>query len=221
MVEKEYIFRFLRDLSNNNSKEWMDKNRSRYHTAKERWIEEVDLILSRLSKHDPYFEQFKPKDTLMRINNDRKFNPDKPVYKDYFSCSPMQKTDAFARIHISAGLSWSFIGGGLWRPERKVLKQVRDAIDYDGNELLEIINNKKFRDFFGGLAEDPNKLKTSPRNYRNNHEHIELLRYNNLTAQKELTQKIVISAGFVDFVEEAFVTLKPLNNFFKKAISVD
>lgn len=221
MVQKEYIFRFLRDLSNNNSKNWMDENRERYHTAKERWIEEVDLILKRLSKHDSYFEQFKPKDTLMRINNNRQFHPDKPIYKDYFSCSPNTKSQPFAKIHISVGISWSFLGGGLWRPDNKVLKQVRDTIDYDGDELVEIINNKEFKDFFGGLAEDTQKLKTSPREYPNDHKHIELLRYKNITAQTELTQKIVTSDGFVDYVEQAFLMLRPLNNFIEKAISVE
>ncbi|MBP2831085.1 DUF2461 domain-containing protein [Aquimarina sp. U1-2] len=220
MVQKEYIFRFLRDLSNNNSKEWMDENRERYHTAKERWIEEVDLILDKLVKHDNYFQNFKPKDTLMRITNNRQFHPNKPIYKDHFSCSPINKGDAFARIYISVGVGHSFIGGGLWRPEKKVLKQVREAIDYDGEELRDILEDKKFQDFFGGLAHDPDKLKTSPRNYSNDHKHIELLRYNNLTAQVKLTQELVVSDDFVDYVEEAFVTLQPLNKFIMKAISV-
>ncbi|GAB5476149.1 MAG: DUF2461 domain-containing protein [Maribacter sp.] len=221
MMHKEYIFRFLRDLSDNNSKDWMDDNRERYHMAKARWIEEVDLILKRLSKHDPYFEQFKPKDTLMRINNNRQFHPDKPIYKDYFSCSPSTKAEPFAKIYISTGISWSFLGGGLWRPDTKILKQVRDAIDYDGDELVEIINTKEFKDFYGGLAYDDQKLKTSPREYANDHKHIDLLRYKNITAQAELTQKIVVSDGFVDYVEEGYLALQPLNDFLKKAISVD
>ena len=221
MINKEYIFQFLRDLGDNNSKEWMDENKDRYNTAKERWITEVDLILKRLSKHDSYFEQFKPKDTLMRINNNSMYHPDKPIYKDYFSCSPTRKNDKFSRIHISTGISWSFLGSGLWKPEKKVLKQVRDAIDYNGDELLDIINHKKFKNFFGGLAEDSGKLKTSPRGYSNDHKHVELLRYNNLTANVKLTQEMVISDGFVDYVEEAFLTLKPLNDFLEKTISVE
>jgi len=220
MNNKKDIFIFLRDLSENNSKEWMDQNRRRYLAVKEQWILEVEQILIRLAKHDPYFTQFTAKQTLMRINNDRKFHPNKPVYKDYFACSPMRKGDAFARIHISAGISWSFLGGGLWKPERTVLKQVRDAIDYDGDELVAIINHPQFVKVFGSLSEDPQKLKTSPRNYPKDHKHIELLRYNNLTAQATLTEEIVVSDGFVDYVEEVYVALKPLNNFFEKAISV-
>lgn len=219
MVNKEYIFRFLRDLSDNNSKEWMDANRERYHTAKERWLYEVELILERLVEHDIYFKKFKPKDTIMRINNNRQFHQDRPVYKDYFGCTPTLKEDPISRLHISAGLSWSFIGGGLWRPEKDVLDKVRDAIDYEGEKLLDIINEKKFQEFFGGLGEDSEKLKTSPQDYSKDHKFIDLLRYKSLTARVTLTQKTVVSDGFVDFVEEAYLTLKPFTTFLEKAIS--
>ena len=220
MIDKKYIFDFLRDLKNNNSKEWMDANRKRYHTARNRWLEEVDLILERLSKHNPYFAQFKAKHTIMRINNNRVFHPNKPIYKDYFAFSPTVKTNPIAHIHIAAGLSWSFLGGGLWAPEKSVLKQMRDAIDYDGEVLLEIIGQKGFQRIFGGLAEDPKRLKFSPKGYPRNHRHIDLLRYNNLTAQVTLTEKMVTSENFVDFVEEAYLELKPLNDYLEKALSV-
>lgn len=220
MASKKYIFSFLEDLSENNSKEWMDENRNRYHRAKDRWLEEVDAILKRLALHDSYFEQFKPKDTIMRINNNRVFHPEKPIYKDYFSCSPTAKGDPVSKIHISAGVSWSFLGGGLWRPDKEILRQVRDAIDYDGEELLDILNTPKFQNLFGGLAEDPDKLKTAPRGYSQDHEHIELLRYNNLTARAELTKEKVQSDHFVDYVEEVYLALKPFNDYLEKAISV-
>ncbi len=221
MVGKEYIFNFLRDLSNNNSKEWMDENRSRYETAKERWIEEVRLLLQRLSKHDSYFDGISPKSTLMRINNDIRFNPNKPIYKDYFTFSPMKKGEPIAKIHLSTGISWSFLGGGLYKPEKAELKKFRDAIDYDGDEFLEIINSKDFQGFFGGLSEDVDKLKTSPQGYPNDHEHIELLRYKSIIAQAKLTQKIVVSDGFVDYVEEAYLKLRPFTDYLIKVISVE
>lgn len=220
MVQKEYIFHFLRDLSNNNSKDWMDNNRNRYYIAKERWIEEVDLILKRLVKHDNYFQRFKPKDALSRINNNRRFHPDKPVYKDYFTCSPATKEDAISRIHISVGISGSFAGGGLHRPEKENLDKIRGAIDYDGEELLEIINDEEFQKVFGGLAEMGEKLKTSPHGYSNDHKYVELLRYKNYLAKKDFTQKEVASEQFIDRVEECYLTLRALNKFLEKALSV-
>ncbi|MEM8764117.1 MAG: DUF2461 domain-containing protein [Bacteroidota bacterium] len=220
MKDKKYIYDFLRDLKNNNSKEWMDANKSRYQKAKNRWLQEIELILERLSKHNSFFAQFQPKQTIMRINNNRMFHPDKPVYKDYFACSPNVKTNPIAHIHIAAGLSWSFLGGGLWAPEKSILNRVREAIDYDGEVLKDIINEKKFQRMFGGLATDSKKLKSAPKGYSKAHEHIDLLRYNNLTAQINLTEGMVISDHFVDFVEEAYITLKPLNDYLEKAISV-
>ncbi|MBP2831070.1 DUF2461 domain-containing protein [Aquimarina sp. U1-2] len=219
MVQKEYIFRFLRDLSNNNAKDWMDKNRERYHTAKERWLKEVSLILERLEERDSYFEQFKPKDTIMRINNNRRFQPDKPIYKDYFTCSPMTKESKISKIHISVGVGGCFIGGGLHRPDNNTLKKVRDAIDYDGEKLQNIIEEKDFQKHFGGLAEDDQKLKTSPRGYSDDHEHIELLRYKNILAKADITQELVASDDFVDFVEDTYLKLQPLNEYLERAIS--
>ncbi len=220
MINKKYIYNFLKDLSNNNSKAWMDANRKRYQNARARWIEEVALILERLSKHNAFFTQFTPQQTIMRINNNRVFHPDKPIYKDYFAFSPASRTDPIAHLHVSAGLSWSFLGGGLWNPEKKVLQHVRDAIDYDGEALLDIVNQESFQRIFGGLAEDPKRLKSAPKGYPKDHEYIDLLRYNNLTAQVKLTEAMVVSDSFVDFVEEAYLALKPLNDYLDKALSL-
>ncbi|MEO1487106.1 MAG: DUF2461 domain-containing protein [Bacteroidota bacterium] len=220
IASKNDIFIFLNDLSNNNSKDWMDRNRDRYQKAKERWLEEVEAILERLSAYDSYFDQFKPKDTITRTNNNRVFHPDKPIYKDYFSCSPNAKGEPVSKLHISAGISWSFLGGGLWRPDKEILKRVRDAIDYNGDELLEILNVSKFKKIFGGLAEDPDKLKTTPRDYPKDHKYIQLLRYNNLTARADLTVDMVQSDHFVDYVEEVYLTIRPFNDYLEKAISV-
>ncbi|MEL7148081.1 MAG: DUF2461 domain-containing protein [Bacteroidota bacterium] len=221
MVQKDYIFRFLRDLSNNNSKEWMDDNRDRYHTAKERWLEEVDLILKRLAKHDPFFAHFQPKDTISRINNNRRFQQDKPVYKDYFNCMPMSGESSLAPIAIAAGISWSFIGAGLHMPDNDQLKKMRDAIDYDGEALKAILNTKEFQNRFGGLSEDKNALKTAPRGYDTSHPHIELIRRKSFTATTNLTQKIVASDGFVDYVEESYLILQPFVAYIGKALSID
>ncbi len=221
MVSKAYIFDFLRDLSNNNSKDWMDDNRDRYHNAKERWLEEIDLILQRLSKHDSFFTLFKPKDTVSRINNNRRFNKDRPLYKDYFNCMPMSGDDNFARIAIAAGISWSFIGGGLHSPDKENLDRMRAAIDYDGEVLKEILDKKEFQDFFGGLAEDKHELKTAPRDYDINHKHIDLIKRKNFTATTNLAQKIVVSDSFVDYVEEAYLILRPFTDYVARALTVE
>lgn len=219
MVDKKYMFDFLEDLSNNNSKEWMDENRARYQKAKEIWLEEVDLILTRLAKHDPYFIQFQPKQTISRINNNRRFDQSKPLYKDYFNCMPMNRDDRYAKIAIAAGVSWSFLGGGLYMPEKEPLEKMRQAVDYDGEVLKEIVQEPRFKAFFGGLSEDKNALKTAPRGYAKDHPHIDLLRRKSFTATVDLSPELVQSDHFVDHVEEAYLLLQPFNEYIEKAIT--
>ena len=220
MQHKKYIWKFLSDLNKNNSKEWMDENRERYHTAKGYWLEEIESILARLAKHDPYYNNFKPKDTISRINNNRMFHPDKPIYKTHFSFAPMNKTDKVMKMYFTFGLGRMVIGGGLYRPEKEGLQSVREAIDYDAKELLDIIKEKKFVKLFGGLAPDPTQLKTSPRGYSADHPHIELLRRKSFTGSIHPTKKVIIETDLADLIEEAYLTLQPLVSWLDRAVSV-
>lgn len=219
-MNKAKIYDFLRDLTANNSKEWMHEHKKEYLAAKDIWLDEIALILKSLSKYKPAFEQLEPKKTIMRINTNRRFHPNKPIYKDNFAFSP--ENDMLVPsfyIHISP--SESFLGGGLHKPSNDILKKIRSAIDYDGKRFKAIINEKKFQDFYGGLSDDPDKLKTSPRGYTEEHEHIDLLRRKNFTALKRFTLKEFISDNFVDIVEEAYKIIQPMNEYLEQAVSFD
>ena len=220
MVQKDYIFRFLRDLRQNNSKDWMDANRNRYETAKECWLNEIENILERLAKHDSIFSQVKPKSAIERINNNLMYHPEKPTYKDHFGCEPTSVKNRGA-VYISVGPSQSFIGGGIHNPEKETLDKIRKAIDYDGQKLKQIINSDNIQNYFGGLSDDPKKLKTSPKGYSQDHNHIELLRRKNFTVMKQLTEDEVTGDKFVDIVEETYLKMKPLNDYLTKAMSVN
>lgn len=216
-MSKQYILDFLRDLTQNNSKEWMDENRNRYHTAKQIWLDEIEQILKRLAKHDPMFETIEAKDALRRINNNRMFHPDKPVYKDRFVCSPINDL-AKPAFYISVSPSGSFIGGGLHRPDKELLDRLRAAIDYDGEQLKEIIQADTFQGLFGGLSEDEHMLKTSPRGYSKDHRHIDLLRRKTFTGMKSFSEAEFVSDTFVDMVEESFLGLKSFNEYLGKSV---
>lgn len=220
MNTKKYIWDFLEDLDKNNSKEWMDENRKRYHTAKQYWLDEVEAILERMKKHDSFFEQFKPKDVIMRITNNRMFHKDKPVYRTNFACSPFTREEKISKFFFAFGPEFTLIGTGLYRPEKDILESVRQAIDYDAQELIDILNEKKFQKIFGGLAEDEHALKTSPRGYSNGHPHVELLRRKSFTATYQPTKAALIKGNLADFVEEAYLTARPFTQWLEKATSV-
>jgi uncharacterized protein (TIGR02453 family) len=221
MNNKKAILDFLKDLSNNNRKEWMDDNRDRYVFAKDAWLEEVQQILTLLKKIDKsYFEKFKPKDCISRITNNRMYNPNLPVYKNFFTFSIMDKTDMFSPLHISIGVENSFIGCGYHNPDKETLKNIRDAIDYDGKSLQAILEKKKFKEFFGGLSNFTQPLKTSPKGYDKDHPFVEYLRYKNYTVLRNLTHKEFLDDNFIKEVEQAYELSTPFRDYLKKANSL-
>ncbi|HMO38122.1 MAG TPA: DUF2461 domain-containing protein [Saprospiraceae bacterium] len=217
-AEKKAIFNFLKDLRDNNHKDWMDANRSRYDDAKTYWLKQVGQFLAVLSKHDPQlFSIYKPKNCISRITNNRMYKPDLPLYKDYFTFSIMNTSDAFSPIYVSVGADRSFVGCGYHNPDKQTLKNIRDAIDYDGQELKSILDDKIFQNFFGGLSDFSSPLKTSPKGYPKDHPFIEFLRYKSFTVSKTLTEAAIISDDFIEIIEQAYLISKPFRTFLKKA----
>ncbi|MFK7833016.1 MAG: DUF2461 domain-containing protein [Winogradskyella sp.] len=221
MIDKAYIFQFLKDLKQNNSKAWMDENRDRYHTMKTYWLSEIELILERLSQHNSEFEKVNPKKTLSRINNNRRFHPNRPVYKSHITCSPAgRKAYDTSTFFISIGPEESFIGGGIYHPSKDYLENIRAAIDYDGERLENILAHDDFKSFYGSLNQYEDKLVTSPQNYNKNHPYIDLINHKSFTATINLTEDQITNANFVDLVEEAYLKFKPLDDFLVEAITM-
>ena len=221
MKNNQIVLDFLKDLRQHNSKEWMDAHRARYTQAKTAWLAEVEKILDFLKNQDPaHFGGFEAKNCISRINNNRMYRPDLPPYKDYFTFSVMDKSDTFSPLHISVGAENSFVGCGYHNPDKETLKNIRSAIDYEGDLLKDILAEESFNAFFGGLSDHPDKLKTSPKGYAKDHPWVAYLRYKRFTAMRNLTEAEVTGDGFQAIVAQAYLLSKPFQEFLKKATSV-
>jgi uncharacterized protein (TIGR02453 family) len=221
MNHNQIILDFLKDLSQNNCKEWMDDNRNRYQTAKNLWLDEVQKILNLLCKHDEeYYSKIAPKTCISRITNNRIFNAKLPIYKDFFTFSVMDKIDCFSPLHISFGVSGSFVGCGYHNPDKQTLSNIRDAIDYEGQTLKDILENNEFKNFFGGLSTFTEPLKTSPKGYPKDHPFVDYLRYKNYCVDRKLSTDDLISDSFMKIVEESYQLSTPFREFLKRANSV-
>ncbi|MEM0994849.1 MAG: DUF2461 domain-containing protein [Bacteroidota bacterium] len=219
MVQKEYIFRFLRDLRNNNSKEWMDEHRDRYHTAKSCWLAEIERFLALLGQQHEPFAKVKPKSTISRINNNRRFHPDRPTYKDYFTFD-LSEND-ISILHVSVSPGNSFIGAGMHRPASENLKKFYQAIDYDGDKFKAILSEPQLKDFFGALTTSERDLKTAPQGFSQDHPHIEILRRKSITLMRELTEEKVCSDDFPTLVKDAYLMLRPFHKYLVRAINFE
>lgn len=219
MNKSTFILQFLRDVSANNNKDWMEQNKARYEKAKQYWLDEVTSIIERLATHDDYFKTIEPKKTIMRFNNNRMFNKDLPLYKDHFSFSPMNKEDKYSKIFFSFGAETTLIGGGAYKPQKEILEEIRNTIDKTGNQLEEAVNNLKFKEFYGGLSVDSEELKNVPKGFDKEHTHGYLLKRKSITGLIEINTETLLERNLTDFVEEAFLALLPLSTYFKNNLN--
>jgi uncharacterized protein (TIGR02453 family) len=213
------LYTFLRDLGQNNNKEWMNANRKRYEEVRDSYISWLNTMDGKLSKVDPDYTHTTGKQAINRINNNLMYHPNKPIYKDHFGAGLDQETQQ-CDFYIHLGTSESFIAGGFYKPKSSILRSIRQGIDYNGNEFKKILNKKSFKDHFGELIDDGDSLKTSPKGYSQENEHIELLRRKTFAVQVNLTQKEVMSANFDDRVIQIYKEMLPFRNYLNKAVSV-
>ncbi len=213
------LFQFLQDLQDNNHKEWMDANRKQYQTIRNSFILWLDELDTKLAIIDPGYYPTPGKKGINRINNNLLFHPNKPVYKDHFGAGLDQRTKQ-GDFYVHLGRSESLLAGGYWKPDHNILSSIREAIDYNGDELLKILNKKSFKDTFGGLLVDKDKLKTTPKGYSSDHEYIDLLRHKTFAVVYPLSQKDILGDDFMDKVIRVYKEMLPFRRYFNEAVTV-
>jgi len=209
---------FLKELQKNNSKEWMDANRKWYKQVRDEYIDWLNSMNNRLLAIDDEYYDTPGKKGINRINNNLMFHPNKPVYKDHFGAG-FDKKPKSADFYFELGIDRCIFAGGLWRPEPNVLRSVREAIDFDGEELQKILNKKSFQNLFGGLYEDL-KLTNSPKGFANDNKHIELLRNKTFGVETTFSTKLTFKENFDEKLIEVYKEMLPFRRYLNKAITV-
>ncbi|SDS05462.1 DUF2461 domain-containing protein [Gramella sp. MAR_2010_147] len=212
------LFNFLRELNKNNNKEWMDEHRKEYYEVRDFYIAWLNQLDIKLAKIDSNYAPTTGKQAINRINNNLLFHPNKPVYKDHFGAG-LDKEKGKGDFYIHIGIKESFVAGGIYKPKKDRLDNIRAAIDYNGEEFKKILNKTSFKETFGGLM-DAEKLKTSPKGFSKDHEHIELLRNKSFAVMHSLTQKEILKDDFQEKLIDIYMEMLPFRNYLNNAVSV-
>jgi uncharacterized protein (TIGR02453 family) len=218
MITSE-TYDFLRELKENNNREWFDSNRKRYEKIRENLVQVTEILIHEISQIDRSVAGLVPKDCLFRINRDIRFSNDKSPYKTnmgvFIAPGGKNSINAGYYMHIEPG--GSFIGGGIYMPPSPVLKTIREEILNNYEEFTEIISHKDFTSNFSTFWGE--KLKTKPKGFPDDFEGIEYLRLKNYTVLKEMNDKQMISSTLIDTIKKVFGALYPLNRFINNAIA--
>ncbi len=217
------LFKFLKQLRRNNNRDWFTENKSRYHDeVRDPAVELVQQLSKPLSRSAPMLDPIaKPNGgSVMRIYRDTRFGKDKTPYKTNVGISIRHQAakDIHAPgVYIHLDPNECFIGAGCWRPESKVLRAIRAAIDEDPKAWLRARNNKKFCERFELSGE---RLKTAPRDYAKDHPMIEDLRRIDFIAVAPLTADEMTSTEIVAKLVDDIKRAKPLMRYICDAIDI-
>lgn len=213
---REATFEFLRNLEQNNTRDWFNQNRSFYDQAKLDFSEFCADILELLIEIEPEFSNTEVKDCIFRINRDIRFSKDKSPYKNNLSAGfgvggrNSGKIDYYFQLQNNE----SFIGAGMWQPSPANLAKFRQELDYNPELLKGIIETPIFKSHFPIVHGE--KLKRPPKNYSEDHPDIELLKHKELFFVKKFSNAEVLDNSFVKQLFEHMKIIKPYINYLNE-----
>ncbi|ETZ19596.1 DUF2461 domain-containing protein [Pedobacter sp. V48] len=219
MIKPETLA-FIKDVAQNNNREWFAENKGRYEIAKADVLAFIDQLIPKLAAIDPEFPIDTPaKKCLLRIYRDVRFSKNKDPYKNNFGISFSIKGSNIHGpgyyLHIQPGEC--FLGAGFWMPDAPVLKSIREEIDYNTSEFLSIIDEERFKNTFTLSQEDT--LKNAPKGYDIDHPQIEFLKLKSFIAVCPLRDDEFLKSGIVDKLKTAFESVYPFILFLRNAVA--
>ena len=216
-MPNQHTLQFLKNLEENNNREWFQANRKDYEIAKAEFEQFCQEVLNGLCEFQDDLANTKVKDCIFRINRDIRFSKDKTPYKKYFSAGFGPGGRQSGRIdfylQIEPG-SKSILGGGMWEPTTAHLASFRQEIDYNPEHLKGIIEDDTFKTYYDKISGE--RVKLVPKGYTANHPDIELLKYKKLFFYHQYPDKEVFSKDFAKEVVRGCFILKPYLDYLNE-----
>ncbi|KAK8166428.1 hypothetical protein IWX90DRAFT_212832 [Phyllosticta citrichinensis] len=202
---------FLRDLANNNDREWMKMHDPDYRQSLKDFNSFVEHLTEKVIQADDTVPELPIKDVVFRIHRDIRFTSDPTPYKTLFSAawSRTGRKGPYAAYYLQVKPGASLVGGGIWNPDKTALERLRRDIDRHPERLKGVLMDKRVRKGILGVdSEDENKvirafieanndnaLVRCPAGYDIKHKDIALLRLRRFTIVKSLKDSEIVGTS--------------------------
>jgi len=218
MLAKETVD-FLNKLAKNNNRDWFNANKDAFVKANDNVIAMTGELMSRISKFDPDIAGLDPKSCVFRIYRDIRFSKDKSPYKTNLGAfiAPGGKKTMSPGYYFHIQPKMFFAAAGKHMPDAGELLKIRNAIAANTKDFLKIVEEKKFKDRFGGL--DGERLSKPPKGLAPDAPAIEYLKLKSFTVSEEFSEKLARGKDYPKLLTESFKAAYPLIVFLRNALS--
>ncbi len=157
----KHFVSFFKELASNNDRDWFQANKSRFEEHVKVPFEALTTeVIGLMKKLDPEIKK-EAKDCVFRIYRDTRFSKDKTPYKLHMSSvvgRGGRKDHTYPGVYFQIGIDGVAIAGGSWAPDKDRLTRIRTAIAADPKRFRKILDNKKFKQTFGSMDGEKNKI---------------------------------------------------------------
>lgn len=212
------ILHFLKDLDANNQRDWFEANRDRYEKTRKNFLEVTSWLIDEIRKFDSEVPLLQPKDCMFRIFRDVRFSNDKRPFKTNYGSYMVRggRKSGFAGYYIHLSPDELFIAGGNYMPPPEHLHAIRQEIYYHPEVYRNLLTKDPIKSIFNQHYFDA--LKTAPKGYSKDWEHLDLIRNRSYGFGHRLTEAEVLSRDFPEKCIDYFKIIYPMNQFLNRAI---
>ena len=214
------LFAFLRDLKDNNTREWFAENKARYQEDVQEpaieFIADFEPFLRRISKE--FRADAKPVGgSLFRIHRDIRFSKDKTPYKTHVGIHFRHRStgDVHAPgfyLHLEPKATFAAVG--IWHPDPRAQRRIRDAIAADSRGW----KRAKGGAFAETYRMTGDALKRPPPAFSADHPLIDDLKRKDFVGESDLSERAVTSPGFLEEYADLCRVAVPFLRFLCKAV---
>ena len=219
IVIQKSTFEFLKKLAANNNRDWFNRHKGEYESAKENMGQFIDNLISKMNSHDR-IETPSGKKSLYRIYNDVRFAKDKSPYNPRFA-GHLKRSKPFLRggYYYWIRPGGTHIGCGFSYPNSDDLKRIRQDIERNYTDWNKLLKSKSIQTNFGEMQGD--HVKTAPRGFQIDHPAIELLRFKQFWFEHSFTDKEVLAPDFVININKTFKSIRPFFDYMSEVLTTD
>ena len=213
------VINFLTALKANNNRAWFQQNKPQYETARNLVSAFLDQqFIPGILHFDTAVAGLSAKQCMFRIYRDVRFSKDKTPYKTYFGSYVASggRKSQFCGYYLHLEPDNCFVAGGAYCPKGEILKKIRQEIYYNFDAFSLLIASTDFKKTFGNITGE--KLKRPPVGFPKDFIGIELLKQKDFTVFHRFEDSFVDAPNFTDYLLTTCEKMKPLNDFFNRAI---
>ncbi len=211
---------FLRDLKENNDREWFAPRKAIFdEQVKAPMLELIRAVHTAMMDFAPAYVG-DPAKCIFRIYRDTRFSNDKTPYKTHIAAwmkqAGAEKGLGSAGFYFSVSPEIVEIAAGIYAPDAPTLLKLRQRIAEDHVAFRKTFDFPNFKKVAGGLM--TSSLTRAPKGFDPAHPAIELLRLKHLVAYEEIDAAIATTPKLLPEIVKRFQMMAPFVEYLNTVL---